>query len=111
MENSTEAPKPIVHYLKTHSTYFRMIKGRVKRYELRKDDRGAESGHFLCLMDFNPESGNYTGQQQIVLINGKLKDVPKFGLKPGYAIFDLKFYEEMNDAQKDDVQTILNGMM
>lgn len=96
-----------VHHLKTWPQFFKEIKERKKRYELRKDDRGALPGDFLVLHEWDPKTKSYTGKQQIVVISNTLKDVASFGLKPGFVIFDVRFHEEMTDEQKSQVQTIL----
>lgn len=84
-----------VHYLKTAQPYFQQVADRIKRFEIRKDDRGAEAGDLFMLQEVGVDE-KFTGNQILVLASTKLKDVEKYGLKKGFAIFGIKFYEELD---------------
>ena len=55
------------HHLKTHPEYFKAIKGGIKRFEYRYNDRGYEVGDVLVLHEWIPWPtlpglGHYTGR-------------------------------------------------
>lgn len=92
------------HYLKIFAPFFKQVKSRTKRFEIRYDDRGIEVGDFLMLQEQN-EDGSFTGESILVEVSIKFSN-EKFGLKKGYAIFGIKFYEECDD----DTQGAMQGV-
>lgn len=50
------------HKLKTHSDYFSDVKGRIKKFEVRFNDRNFQLGDTLLLQEWNPDTG-YTGEE------------------------------------------------
>lgn len=84
----------MMHKLKCHSEYFHKVKGGLKNFEIRKDDRNYCEGDELLLEEFVPEKdrmgneGYYTGhichrRVDYILRGGK------FGLEEGYVILSL----------------------
>jgi len=76
------------HDLKIWPEPFRAVKERIKKFEIRKDDRGFEEGDFLRLNEFNPETEEYTGDWEIFEASYILRD-PEFGIKKGYCVISL----------------------
>ena len=74
------------HELKTWTIAFNPMVEGIKRFELRKNDRGYERGDRLKLREWNPETG-YTGRELIVAVAWILKE--GFGLPEGYCIMSI----------------------
>lgn len=76
------------HRLRTWPEYFAAIRSGAKTFELRKDDRTPRFavGDTLYLEEFNPETGRYTGNVETRQISYILRDMPEFGLKPGFCV-------------------------
>lgn len=52
-----------IHRLKTWPCYFvEVISGR-KNFEVRKNDRGFKTGDLLDLIEWDPDTGDFTGRQ------------------------------------------------
>jgi hypothetical protein len=49
------------HHLKTHPRPFWAVHSRMKRYEVRKNDRGFEIGDELVLEEYEEETKKYIG--------------------------------------------------
>lgn len=64
--------------------YFRAVRKEEKNFELRKDEDNAQPGDVLILMEW--ENGEYTGQTEVRRIRYVLRNVPEYGLMPGYCI-------------------------
>lgn len=64
--------------------YFREVRKEEKNFELRKDEDDAQPGDVLILMEW--EAGEYTGRTEVRRIRYVLRDVPEYGLMPGYCI-------------------------
>ncbi len=78
-----------VHDLKTWPKFFaEVLEGR-KTFELRRDDRGFKVGDTLNLQEWNPETGAFTGCSTRRRVTYLVRDVPEFGLKPGFVIMSL----------------------
>lgn len=79
------------HELKTHPQYFRLVWSGVKRYEVRKDDRNFQEGQSVLLEEYEPTQdgtgGTYTGRWILGTIPTVVRDVPHFGLNPGFCVF------------------------
>ena len=59
--------------------HFQAVREEKKNFELRKDEDDVQPGDVLILMEW--ENGEYTGRIRYVL-----RDVPEYGLMPGYCI-------------------------
>jgi len=57
----------------------------VKKFEIRKDDRGFKPNDTFVLREWDGE--NYTGRCFMQSIGYVLRDCPEYGLKEGYCIF------------------------
>ena len=76
--------KPKEIYKKILPEYFTAVVEGKKRFELRKDKDDAREGDTLVLNEW--DGTRYTGRQHSVLIKYVLRDVPQYGLMPGYCI-------------------------
>ncbi len=77
------------HEMKIAPVWFDAVSSGAKRFELRKDDRGVEVGDMLVLREYQRDEASYTGRSVRRRVTYVLRDVPKFGLQPGYAIIGL----------------------
>ena len=73
--------------LKIKACYFDAIINGKKLFELRKDDRNYKVGD---LIHFNVIEDSYCSVFQIFEITYILKDVPDYGLLPGFVILGIK---------------------
>lgn len=80
--------KLTIHNLKIQSEYYDDVITGVKRFELRKDDRGFEVGDLIVFLEYKKDV--FTGRvSEAMPILYKLKDCPEYGLKDGYCILGL----------------------
>jgi hypothetical protein len=89
MENKVP---PFTHLLKTVNPHFTNVWLSDKTFEIRKNDRDFQVGHFLRLVEYTPESGSYpTGRGIQAYISHILthEDFPQ-GLQPGYVCMSIK---------------------
>lgn len=77
------------HELKTWPEFFARLVARKKRCELRRDDRGFRVGDTLVLREYDPALRGYTGNATTVKVTDIIRDVPQFGLEPGYCILSI----------------------
>lgn len=77
-----------IHELKTQPPYFTLIEAGLKLFELRKDDRGYETGDLLILREWLPEEETYTGYSLCAVITCIVRDGP--WLAPGYVALGIK---------------------
>lgn len=82
--DSTEEKQVKTHGLKTLPQYFRYSFEGVKRFELRKDDRGFDIGDYVELKEW--DGYEYTGRVRKEKIKYILRDCQEFGLQTGYCI-------------------------
>lgn len=82
--------KRVVHEVQTYPEYFQKVKHGFKRFELRINDRDYQTNHFLKQREWNPNTGNYTGDQVIHRIGYILHGDGQFGLPEGYVIMQLE---------------------
>ena len=81
--NAKELSK-VTHEIKILPAYFNAVKCGAKRFELRKNDRGYESGDTVVMREW--DGSEYTGEKIIITITYVLKDCPEYGLMNGYCI-------------------------
>lgn len=65
--------------------YFLPVIHGEKTFEIRKDEDDLQKGDTLILREWDGEK--YTGRETSRSISYILRDVPQYGLMPGYAIF------------------------
>ena len=78
----------MTHDLKTWPMFYREIVARRKRFEVRKDDRGYRVGDKLLLREYDAIEG-YSGNATTVKVTYIARDIPEFGLEPGYCIMSI----------------------
>lgn len=66
--------------------YFEAVQAGRKNFELRKDEDNVRVGDMLILEEFNPADGSSTGKQIKRKVTYVLRNVPEYGLPPGYCI-------------------------
>ncbi len=71
--------------IKIKPEYYKAVLSGLKTFEIRKDDRNYQVGDTVCLNEW--DGGDYTGRYTKVTITYVLRDVPEYGLMPGYCIF------------------------
>lgn len=67
------------------SEYFNEVIHNRKKFEIRKDEDGLQIGDAIFLKEWDGKK--YTGRAVIRRITYVLRDVPEYGLMPGYVIF------------------------
>lgn len=78
-----------VHELKTWPEYFREVGLGRKRFELRRNDRGFEPGHYLLLREWSPCEG-YSGAEQYACVKYVLDGGDgSLGLEVGFVIMSI----------------------
>nr|DAG44713.1 MAG TPA: activating signal cointegrator [Bacteriophage sp.] len=65
--------------------YFLAVIHDEKTFEIRKDEDDLQKGDTLILREWDGEK--YTGRETSRSISYILRDVPQYGLMPGYVIF------------------------
>ena len=65
--------------------YFNEVIHNRKKFEIRKDEDGLQIGDAIFLKEWDGKK--YTGRAVIRRIIYVLRDVPEYGLMPGYVIF------------------------
>lgn len=70
------------------SKYFNAVAEGRKTFEIRRDSILYNVGEHLVLREI--ENGAYTGDFVEAEITYVLRDVPEYGLKPGYCILGIK---------------------
>ena len=65
--------------------YFEAVINDKKKFEIRKDEDNLQIGDVVVLAEWN--GNEFTGQTVKREIKYILRDVPEYGLMPGYVIF------------------------
>jgi len=73
------------HELKTWPNFFNAVFCGMKRFEVRKNDRGFNYLDVVVLREWSPESG-YTGRETRICISYILTG-GQFGIEDGYCVF------------------------
>lgn len=79
----------MTHALKTWPEYFAAVAERGKSFEVRKFDRPFKVGETLLLQEWNPVSGEYTGDELERTITYILEG-GQFGIQEGYVVMGIK---------------------
>lgn len=79
----------MIHTLKTINPFFQQVVDRIKKFEIRKNDRGFQVNDIVKLCEYDDE---YTGRSVTVRIEYILHgdDAEKFGLMKEYCIFSFE---------------------
>ena len=72
-----------IHKLKIQPKYFEQIRSGIKTFEIRKNDRGFNTGDYLLLQEWDC---GYSGEELIVRVTNILKDYQFPGITSGYCI-------------------------
>lgn len=78
-----------VHELKCWPEYFQAVYDKLKRFELRKNDRGYKVDDALLIREFDPKTNEYTGRAVYRIVTYMVTDT-RFGLQPGYCILGIE---------------------
>lgn len=78
-----------IHVLKVWPEFYRELASGNKTFEIRKDDRGLQTGDILKLWEFDPNTSKYSGRYLTRRI-GYILTGPAFGLEDGYVCLSLK---------------------
>jgi hypothetical protein len=77
-----------IHELKTWPEYFKTVVDGRKTFELRKNDRGFRTMDRLILREWDPETGEYTGDSIHADVTYVIDKGP--WLTPGYCCMGIK---------------------
>ena len=78
----------IIHSLKCVQPYYDDVATGRKNFEVRRDDRGFEVGHWLDLYEWT--GSDTTGERVLREITYLLRDAADFGLQPGFVVLGLR---------------------
>lgn len=78
-----------IHELKKWPEFFDAVWRQEKLFEVRKDDRNFQVGEYLMLQRFDPETGDFTGDELMTKITYKLSG-GQFGIEPGYCVLGIE---------------------
>ncbi|MEG2856282.1 DUF3850 domain-containing protein [Bacteroides sp.] len=76
-----------IYELKIDPQFFEGVINKSKAFELRKDDCPYSVGDTLHLLEYNAETGKYTGRSCLSKVDYILRDYP--GLLPGYCVMSI----------------------
>lgn len=79
-----------IHDLKTWPEFFDKIMDGTKKFELRKNDRDFNVDDVLRLMEYDPDTHEYTGREHLVKVTYILKS--GFSLPEGVCIMSIKHF-------------------
>lgn len=89
-----------VHPLKCWPEYFRAILDGRKRFEVRRDDRGFALGDVLALLEYDPETNEYTRRtvwvRVIYIIRGDT--MPPGLVCPGAVVMGIEICASFSEA-------------
>lgn len=77
------------HELKVWPEFFKQLFNNSKKFELRKDDRGFKTGHYLVLREWDPTTEAYTGRVVVRRVTNILRG-GLFRLPEGMCIMSLE---------------------
>jgi len=97
-----------VHTLKCLPSYFQAIWDGRKTFEVRRDDRGFEAGHTLCLREYMPYMDNggvsrlptYTGRVIMVKVTYVLWHDDHQGIGMGHCVMALDMANRKRSKEK-----------
>lgn len=86
------------HELKVHPPFFTAISECRKTFEVRKDDRGFQTGEILWLREYKPDidpTFRYTGNAEYARISYILRG-GQFGIEVGHVVMGLHIITDDN---------------
>jgi hypothetical protein len=90
METQT-ASVAVVHSLKSWPEYFQAMVDGKKPFELRRNDRGFDVGHYLSLWEWCPEKMAFTGRSLSARVTFILRDTDGiYGLQHDYVVMGVE---------------------
>ena len=78
------------HALKTHPEHFAAIISGDKTFEVRYNDRAFAVGDILCLLEWQPLPGGFTGRAAVRRVTHLLDSEQFEGVKDGWCILSIK---------------------
>jgi hypothetical protein len=78
----------MTHDLKTWPEYYARVADGAKTFEVRKNDRDFSVGDFLALREFDPSTGEYTGNSMVKRVAYILHG-GNFGIEKGYIVMSI----------------------
>lgn len=89
------------HALKIWPQFFPDVESDIKKFELRRNDRGFKVGDRLLLQEFETQTLSYTGRECLVEVTSYLDDkdnaAGRRGLAPGYCVMSIKRVEQKEE--------------
>jgi hypothetical protein len=79
---------PTLHELKCWPDGFAALRDGRKRADFRRDDRGFQVGDHLWQREWDPGSGDYTGDELLFLVTD-IQRGPDWGIPVGYVMMSL----------------------
>lgn len=79
----------MTHALKTWPQFFQDVSERGKNFEVRLFDRPFKVGEKLILQEYDPKTGQYTGDE-IERIITYILEGGQFGIEAGYVVMGLE---------------------
>lgn len=67
---------PNFHELKIWPAWFDAVRSGLKKWEIRKNDRGFKEGDILVLKEWNPDTDEYTGSSTLVQVDKVWENLP-----------------------------------
>lgn len=89
VQPAPKADLSATHRLKCWPEFFAKIRSREKRFEARKNDRDFRVGDTLLLLEWNPQTGQYTGEVERARVSYMLAG-PNFGVERDYCVMSLE---------------------
>lgn len=82
-------PQFQVHHLKVWPKYYQDVYDGFKTFEVRKDDRGFNTGDGLHFQEWDNETGEYTGRESYAFVVYKLPG-GAFGIEEGFCVLGIR---------------------
>lgn len=73
------------HELKTWPELYERVINNEKNFEVRKDDRCYQTGDLLILLEWDPQTQQYTSRRVERFVTFVLRG-GQFGIEPGYVV-------------------------
>lgn len=87
------------HHLKTWPEYFQRVRDGQKTFEVRKADRDYQVKDILRLMEYSPQTNDYTGRISYRQVSYILQG-GSFGIEQGYCVMG---FEHVWPAEDEDL--------